>query len=224
MTCDGWKELWVENLYEEIPPADETRLAAHLLECPACREEVDSLAGIRALLRDAAPTVPATPRVVVLGRSAHRIPGWALAAGLAGFGLLAGLALSWAWQARSTATQLAQSLAAREQPKPAPTAVASADEIDRRVQEGIERYLAARAPTGTVGSVPVGDSAALTRDDLNALFERHDRKLHRERASDLRYVLDEIEGMEARTSARLGETQQAIRYVALASDPRLSEQ
>lgn len=224
MSCGRWKELWVERLYAEISPEDDARLSSHLAECAACREEFDGLSTTRAILRDAAPRVPATPRVVVLGRSARRSPAWAMAAGLAGFGLLAGLALSWAWQARTAADQLAQELARREHRTDAPAlALASSDEIDRRVREGIERYLAGREPAAAMASASPAHAAPLTRDELNLLLDRYDRKVHRERANDLRYVLDEIAGIEARTTERLGETQQAIRYVALANDPRLSE-
>ena len=50
-----------------------------------------------------------------------------------------------------------------------------------------------------------------------------ERKLDGNRAEELDYMLGQIEASEVRTGARIGQTNQALRYVALASNPNVSE-
>jgi anti-sigma factor RsiW len=226
MACDEWKERWIDELYGELDPEEGRFLRSHLAACPTCREEMRELAAVREILKDAEPVVPVAPRVVILGGSRERAPVWALAAGLAALGLLAGLALSWSWQARTAAASLASNLAAvQEKSGSEPVAPAlAADEVDRRVRDGIERYLAERSSAGYQLAGSPGAATPLTAAELDARLLQLDRKIDRARASDLQYVFDQLAVVEARNTARFGETQEAIRYVALASDPTLSEQ
>jgi hypothetical protein len=57
----------MELLYEEIEPASEAELRAHLAVCPACRAEYESLIGTRELLA-AWPNAVNAPRLVYVGR------------------------------------------------------------------------------------------------------------------------------------------------------------
>jgi hypothetical protein len=220
MACDDWRERLIESVCEEIESAAADGLAAHIAACAACRTEIDALHGARRLLHDAAGGVPAPLRVVVLREPARAPAAWLLAAGIAGLGLVAGLALSWSWQARQASAHLARELASpgRSQPPAAQPASLPAREI---LDEWIDASVARR-----LGAAPVGGETVtpMTRAEVEALMGRLGRRFERDRAADLQYVLDEVAGLEARTTLRLGETQQAIRYVASRSDPRLSEQ
>lgn len=94
---DALRELLALRLYDELDPAETTRLDAHLAECSACRaydaELVAGLGSLRPVREDAA--LPADWRarlersVEAAPRPAHRPhPAWTFAAGLAA-GLLA---------------------------------------------------------------------------------------------------------------------------------------
>jgi hypothetical protein len=74
------------------------------------------------------------------------------------------------------------------------------------------------------GSPASGAGSAATKTDLKAAFSRLEKKLDSRRTVDLGYVLDAISASELRSSARIGQTREALRYVALASDPRISAQ
>jgi hypothetical protein len=56
MTCD--KDLLVGYVYDDITPADRSRVERHLAECVVCREEVDGMRGTRQLLTAWAPPQP----------------------------------------------------------------------------------------------------------------------------------------------------------------------
>jgi len=224
MFCQGYEERALEMLYGELDPLDQQRFESHLGACESCRAELQALHRTRAVLQDAAPDVPVAPRVVILSAPRQRPPTWAIAAGVAGFGLLAGMALSWSWQARATATSLAADLAARQSQTIETAAATPASMeaiIDQRVRDQVERYLAAHQGVQTPKAIDANEF--LTASDVDARLTRFDRKLDRERANDLQYLLDQLANVEARTTARFGETEQALRYVALASDPRVSE-
>jgi hypothetical protein len=225
MFCHGYEERAIEMLYGELDPLDEQRFEAHVAGCEACRRELEELGRVRTALQSAAPDVPVAPRVVILSAPPRRLPTWALAAGVAGIGLLAGLALSWSWQARATAATLAADLATHrpDASATAPALPASIEGIiDQRVRDQVASYLAAHQTNVQTPKV-IDANEFLTAADFDARLTRFDRKLDRERASDLQYLLDQLANIEARTTARFGETEQALRYVALASDPRVSE-
>ena len=83
MTCKHWNDDWVAHLYCELEPAELVRLEAHLADCTECRATLDALSGSRRALQEAAPSVPAAPRLVVLQPRRLWRPAWAFAAGMA---------------------------------------------------------------------------------------------------------------------------------------------
>lgn len=221
MACREWTEELVAVLYGEADPADERRAREHVATCASCREDLDGLAEIRRDLQAYAPPIPAAPRVILLAPRSGRWLVPALAASLAAVGLVAGLAASWAWQARDKATW-----AAAKQPVPAATpasASPSRDEIDRWVDARVRELLAVShaAPARTTD---VHEAVPVTRSELEQRLARLERRVDRGRASDVQYVLGELAGVEVRTGVQLGEAQQAIRYLARANDPSLNEQ
>ena len=71
--------------------------------------------------------------------------------------------------------------------------------------------------------IPAGERPA-NSPDLRAELAKFERRLNGARAADLDYVLDQIAASEVRISTRLGRTNQALRSVALASNPYVNEQ
>lgn len=225
MRCEDFREHLVGRIYGELEPHEEERLSGHLSECPACTEELEGLDRTRGILRASLPDVPAAPRVVLLAPRASRIPMLAVAASLAGIGLLSGLAVAWAWQARGAAEMLAQraTVAAPVQTMPATNGV-SREEMEHWFDARMSQMLEDRTTARPASRTGTGSGRTLTKPELDALLTRMEKKLDRNRSADVEYLLNEITAAEARTGLQLGETQQAIRYLALASDPRITEQ
>jgi predicted anti-sigma-YlaC factor YlaD len=219
MACEAWNEHLVARLYGEMDEAEEGRLAAHLTRCAACRAELGQLGAARDRLRQAKPALPASPRVVLLAPRPLRRPVWAFAAGFACalLVLVAGLGAGW-------------TLRGREGQGNAPAAPIAAaltrEEVEGRLREheaALDRRLGT-TPWVPSGSPASGAESAVTKKDLEAAFSRLEKKLDSRRATDIGYVLDAISASELRSSARIGQTREALRYVALASDPRISAQ
>ena len=89
--CDRREDL-VTYLYDETTPAERSAIEAHLAACPACRQEIDDLRGVRARLAAWAPPEPELGfRVVRDAPARARWSGWRAPAW--GLGLAAAAAL-----------------------------------------------------------------------------------------------------------------------------------
>lgn len=100
LTCEE-KDTLIAFLYDEVDPSDRERVEAHLAGCAACRDEVESLRGVRATLADWAPSTRALGfRLVQTDPAEARqrrwwwpLPAWAqAAAAVLILGVAAGLA------------------------------------------------------------------------------------------------------------------------------------
>ena len=226
MSCEAFKDDLVGRLYGDLEPENDARLAAHLGVCDGCARDLEDLAQARRMLRDAEPAVPWTPRVVILGERAGRTPLLAIAAGLAGIGILTGIALSWSWQARGVAAELLRSSgSASSVPASGPTR----EQVESWVDARWARLEAERGVGGELRAVPAspspgGGERPMTKAEVQTLLTHMEDRIDRSRDADFRYLLDEIGGIEARTGQSLVRTQEALRYLALASDPQISEQ
>jgi len=217
MACDTTKDQLVARLYGELDDAAAERLDAHLAACSGCRGEFEALGAARGMLRESEPVLPASSRVVLLAPRFTRRPALTFAAGFACalLVLCAGLGAGWTMRDRRDGGDL-----------PPVAAGLSRSEVEALLRDQAaawETRLAAnrQAPeSAAAGSVP----AALTRADLDSAFSRLERKIDGRRSSDLGYILDAISASELRSNARIGQTREALRYVALASDPRISAQ
>ena len=65
--------------------------------------------------------------------------------------------------------------------------------------------------------------ALLTRDELRDELKRVERRLDRERARDLEYLLRSMTAAEMRTGTWMDQTQEAIHFLTLSQDPRFRE-
>ncbi|HZN54251.1 MAG TPA: zf-HC2 domain-containing protein [Candidatus Polarisedimenticolaceae bacterium] len=218
MRCDIWNDRIIGRIYGEIDAADDAELTRHLAGCADCRATLDAFRGIRSMLGEHEPPVPETPKVVVLREPARLRPAL-LAASILGAVLLAGAGAGagYGW-ARRAVSAAPPTTAAAAGPTPAEMEALVRREVDRRWAALEARR--AEPPASTAGSQERG----LTRDELRAELAKFERTVNGARASDLDYVLDQIAASEARTGSRIGQTNQALRYVALASNPQVSEQ
>jgi hypothetical protein len=221
MSCKQWKEEWVAHLYDELEPVEERALEEHLSSCESCRNRMEHLAATRQMLRDACPTVPATPSVVVLRPRRLLQPLWTFAAGAAAaslifaLGLVAGINVPGAQPAGAVAqagdaprgTELVMPVASQEQMQ------AQLDFLLDRVEE--------------LGQVPPHDPAVqnafLTRSQLDEELRRMEQQAELERSRDFGFLLEEIAAAEMRTGAYLDDTRRALQVVAVKNDPRFRE-
>ena len=212
MSCTMWNDSLTERLYDEIGAEDDAALAAHLATCASCRETLDEFRRLRTALREDEPDMPRVPRVVVL-RDRSRFRPALLAASLLGAAVLAGAGAGAGYAlGQGHAPAPAVVVAA---PLPAPGV--STEELVRRE---VDRRIAALQDSRTIAA----DERPVSSPELRAEFAKFERRLNGARAADLDYILDQIAASEVRIGARLGQTNQALRSVALVSNPRVDEQ
>lgn len=226
MSCENWNDAIIGRLYGENRPDEDAALEGHLASCPRCRAELDALGRVRVILSEDEPAVPRVPRVVVL-RERSRFRPTALAASLLGGALLAGAGAGLGYavgtrQAAATdAPRVAAAGSAAAAPASAPAALDAATAA--MIRDEIERRWAAREASAKREGGE-SESNSVSPSQLRAELAKFERKWTGARAADLDYVLDQIQASEVRTGERIGKTNQALRYVALASNPNVSAQ
>ena len=216
MSCDNYRASLIGLIYDDIDDAERAETVAHLASCAACRDIMAGLEATRSQLRNLTPDVPRAPRVLVVGPPATPKRAW--------LGFAAGIVAAWLAAGGTAAGYAYGSGRTAPTTPPANPAVAQQD-IDRRVEQEVNRrWEALKTELASSRPAPaVVTPAAVTRDDLNAAMARLEKKIDGSRASDLDYMQNQIEASERRTGSWIGETQKALRYVALANDPSLSE-
>jgi hypothetical protein len=222
MSCTSWKESLIGRLYGEIEADDDRALDAHLFSCVSCRDTLDELRSVRTMMHENEPVIPRAPRVVVLRDRARFRPAL-MAASLLGTVILAGASVG-AGYALGSGRRVEAPLTA----SPAATAASTEELVKREVDRRLAALQDARtAVTGPTSAGMVAESAAerpVTAKALGAELAKVERRLNGARAADLEYVLDQIAASEFRVGTRLGKTNDAIRSVALASNPYVNEQ
>jgi len=223
MACEHWNPVWVARLYDELDPEEERRASEHVARCADCRKTLEQLAASRRMLHDSAPDVPAAPRVVVLPPTRSTQPGWAFAAGigLAASLFVGGWLLGVGGGTAAVDGAAATGIATVEELRSRPThdEMQEALEAQRRSFE-IQLTELRRAVTAPEPEVL---AASMTPDQLDAALRRLERKITLERARDFEFLVGEIAATERRAGTWVDETRNALRYVALQSDGRLSE-
>lgn len=226
MSCNQWNPEWVAQLYGELDDAERLGMERHLEGCPTCRATFEELGASRQLLAESAPVIPNSPPLVVLEPHSQRHGVWAFAAGLACASLLFGAG----WL---TATRLIPGAdSAGPAQRPAASTTIASREPDGPTQAQFDEALAAqqayfekrlaeyesRLPGESAEAMP----AVLTRDQFEDGMSRLERRWENHRARDMEFVLGEITATEARAGTWVDETRDALRLVALQSDPRVS--
>jgi predicted anti-sigma-YlaC factor YlaD len=211
MSCDTWQEAIVGRLYGEIDPTQDRALESHLETCVACRGALDELGRLRVTLRENEPAVDRPPRVVVL-RDASRFRPALLAASIVGAALLAGVGAG-----------VGYAVGRQSAPAAAPVTVADAKATEELQKEVDRRIAALAASLKAEASKSPTLVAGVSSDELEARLAKFERRMDNKNAEALDYLAGQIEASETRTGARIGQTNQALRYVALASNPNVTE-
>jgi hypothetical protein len=212
MDCTHWNESLIGRLYDEISAEENVALETHLGTCAACRASLDELRRVRGVLAADEPAVPRTPRVVVL-RAQRSWTRAAMAASLLGAALLGGLGTGAGYAlGRQRAPMQRVVATGPESARPATVA------LDPTTEELIRNEVARRMEAIEAARPAASQPDALRSADLKAELARFERKLNAARATDLDYMLGEIQASELRTGSRIGKTNDAIRTVALASN------
>jgi anti-sigma factor RsiW len=218
MECAHWNDHLIGRLYGEIAPDDDAALEAHLAACASCRTTLDELARVRSILATEEPSVPRLPRVLVLRPRARFKPA-ALAASILGAAVLAGTGIGAGYALGARRGETTAPIVSVPSTSTAPAPAGLDEATQRFVRDEVARRLAASEATR-----PADRPAGLSPADLQTQFARFERKLNDARAADLDYVLGQIEASEARTGSRIGKTNEAIKNVALASNPYMGSQ
>jgi anti-sigma factor RsiW len=216
MSCTTWNDSLIGRLYGEIEAEDDAALTAHLAACASCRETLDEFQRVRTVLRDDEPDTPRVPRVVVL-RDRSRFRPALLAASLFGAVALAG-----AGAGAGYALGLGHApLPARAAEASPATPGVSTEELVRRE---VDRRIAALQDSRKTATDDTAREPGVSSPELRSELAKFERRLNGARAADLDYVLNEIAASEVRIGTRLGQTNQALKSVALASNPYVNEQ
>ena len=210
MSCDTWQEAIVGRLYGEIEAAEDRALESHLETCVACRGALDEMRRLRVVMQENEPEVGRPPRVVVL-RDSSRFRPALLAASLVGAALLAGVGAGAGY-----------AVGRQNAPAVAPVTVANTVATDARIRE-LEGRLAALSSSLKAAPQTVPAATGVTEDGLQAAFAKFERRLDNKYGAAYDDLASQIEASETRTGARIGQTNQALRYVALASNPNVTE-
>jgi hypothetical protein len=215
MNCARWNDSLIGRLYGEISTEDDAALEQHLSLCSSCRETLEEFGRIRSVLAADEPAVPRLPRVVVL-RGSPRWRSAAIAASILGAALLAG-----------TGAGAGYALGARRQAPPAAVATQLPAELDPVTESLIRQEIDRRVASMRAQAAPAEPTPAregVTPQELQAQLARFERKINDSRASDLDYLLTQIEASEVRSGTRIGKTNEALRTVALASNPYIGSE
>lgn len=215
MECKEWKEMMVAELYGELNPGDKALLDRHLSGCDHCRRELDELEAGRQILQEAEPLVPAAPRVVVLPSPATRIRSWwSFAAGFAAASLLlaAGLVTGWTMAGNTFGDRPASPQAINTDLLPA--GLVYQEDLDAALRSNREQLHGGFAE-------PLPDT--LSRQYLDNRLTTLASNMDQRRRDDLQFLLEQILASEMRSGVAIDETQKAVRYLAVANNPGMSE-
>jgi len=219
MSCNEWNEQWVARLYGELDAGEERRLDQHVAGCAACSAKLEELERTRVLLREGTPAVPPAPRAVVLRSSAWRHPAWGFAAGLAAAlvvfaaGTFAGM---------TTLRRPVADVGAGETRSAEDAAQRAA--LEQRVvslEAELVRLASAREAQST--TLPASAERCASPEDLAAGLAKLEEQVRYDRQIDVEYLLGQMQSVERRAAGWVDETREAVRLVALSSDPRLNE-
>lgn len=211
MACDLFQSRLAALVYDDLSSEDRAAVQAHLAICSACSRSLARLSATRAILADAAPSMPRAPRLVVLAPR-RAAPAWAsFAAGIVAAALVGTGAYALGSRHRTAA------------PPEISAPMAAAFDADRAREIARDETRRQLEAMGAQVPVPATSAGGVTRADLRAELAGFEQRLQRERAQDVGFVLDQIAASETRSRDRIGDTRKALRYVALSNNPGLGE-
>jgi hypothetical protein len=212
-------EMLVSVLYDEGGPRSADRVAfdAHLAACPACRDELETLRGVRTQLARWSPPEPQLDRQSAFNQRSginnqqspawwRSVPAWAqVAAALLFLGVSAGLAnldvhydrngltIRTGWSSKPPATAVATTTAAGVRAEADAPWKADLTALEQQLRAEVR---AARA-TGSPTAAPVPASASRTADAdvvrrVRAMVDESEKRQQRELALRIAEVLRDV--------------------------------
>jgi len=220
MACEDRKEALVALLYDELDGDAQRETREHLERCEGCSADFEQMTRARDRLAEASPETPiGSPRVLVLRPAPWRRPLLAFAAGLACAVVLLGAGVAVGARFGGPLRPAAdgnETVAATR-----PVAEAELEQLLRQYASRIERLDRENDEVREAVLDP-SQRRVLYRDEFDQEIRKLGKVIDLRRATDLDLLLGEIRAAEFRAHDRIGQTQEAVRYVLLASDPRLS--
>ncbi len=209
MRCEELVEDKAAVLYGEADPEAQQRVAEHGASCPACRDE---LAGLRGVRRDlAAWKLPPTLRPRRPWRRAQLFPDWALPAAAALLVALGGGWITWRFEARHVA--MAQRLEEQEQRHRQELVTLRAELNEARAPRALSASAADPELLAQVQEL-IAASEARQRAVLRAGFDL----LEQRREYDMARVKAGFSYLEGRSGRDMANAMKMVNYV-LASQP-----
>lgn len=224
MDCTSYRELLIEKIYNELPPERVSQLDEHLAACPPCRQALASMTRTHEFLQEHPVSIPQSAPSVVVARPPQRIRPWlAFAAGLliatvlVGSGVAIGLSVQDGQDVGPVAASGPGSITSSE----LDSALANyANGIDRRLDDYGSQL-------NTLAARPVSDrseTTSLTREQLEARIRQYQQTRSTGRDREIDYTLQGLTRWQYDANERLDTLQQAVSYILLSKDPRVTEQ
>lgn len=219
MTCEAFREDMLDVLYGEAAPDVERRLTEHQDHCPACRQELRDLRGVRRELGDW--HVPA-PVPLLFAGSRPALPGWLLVA--------AAVVLS---TGASLLVTRAQLQAAPRESGPDVAQLLAAQEARHQKEMAELRAALTQRPAAAPVPAPLDDDAVLQRaEELVRASETRQGLVLQARLADLasrteaqrRYDLAQMSAgltyLDGKTGLQAARTTELVGHILQASAKR----
>ncbi len=224
MDCTPYRELLIEKIYNELPAERAPQLDEHLAGCQPCREALASMARTHEFLQEHPLSIPQSAPSVVVARPPSRIRPWlAFAAGLLIATALvgSGVAIGMNVQGEQDPGPVAAIDPGSISPTELDRAVANyANGFDQRLDDYGSQLnsLAARPVYNPT------DTKSLTREQLEARLRLYQQTRSTGRDREIDYALEGMSRWQYGANERLDTLQQAVSYILLTKDPRVTEQ
>ena len=224
MDCTPYRELLIEKIYNELPPERVPQLDEHLAACQPCRQVLASMTRTHEFLQEHPLSIPQSAPSVVVARPPQRFRPWlAFAAGLliatvlVGSGVAIGLSVEGGQDVGPVAASGPGSITSSE----LDSAMANyANGFDRRLDDYGSQL-------NTLAARPVSDRSetnSLTREQLEARIRLYQQSRSTGRDREIDYTLQGLTRWQYDANERLDTLQQAVSYILLSKDPRVTEQ
>ena len=224
MDCTPYRELLIEKIYNDLPPERVPQLDEHLAACQPCRQALASMTRTHEFLQEHPLSIPQSAPSVVVARPPQRIRPWlAFAAGLliatvlVGSGVAIGLSVEGGQDVGPVAASGPGSITSSE----LDSAMANyANGFDQRLDDYSSQL-------NTLAARPVSDRSetnSLTREQLEARIRQYQQTRSTGRDREIDYTLQGLTRWQYDANERLDTLQQAVSYILLSKDPRVTEQ
>ena len=229
MDCKQWNEAWVAYLYDECSAEERDAVKAHLADCDACREQMDSLEATRRALGSTASEIVAPPRVIVLPAAPRRpASAWSFAGGFAAAAAVFAIGILFGTTYFSGGTQVVlENAGAVDLSDPVATSRFDFDPEPefrqirndyRKLDDRLGRIEGSfpESPDNTLPALATMDRVQIAVGDLHQQFDLR-------RAQDLQFVVEWILATDQESRLRDAHTLQVLGVVHAENNPNVRQ-